>query len=237
MRPLPVAILAGGLATRLHPICAHIPKPLLSIAGRAFILHQLELLRGNGIERVVLCVGHLGEQIQALVGDGGKLGLAVDYSFDGGRLLGTGGALKHALPLLGDEFLVVNGDSYVPCSFPAVQSAYFAAGRPALMAVLRNDNRWDRSNVVARGGEVVEYDKRAWRPGMSHIDFGVIVLSQQVFTRYGAAEVLDLGDICRDLSLSGQLAAFEVTERFYEIGSVQGIADTEEFLSRKAQIA
>jgi MurNAc alpha-1-phosphate uridylyltransferase len=141
------------------------------------------------------------------------------------------------LPLLGDAFLVVNGDSYVPCSFRAVQSAYFAAGRPALMAVLRNDNRWERSNVVSRDGKVIEYDKRAWRPGMSHVDFGVMVFSQQVFTRYGAAEVLDLADICRDLSLSGQLAAFEVTERFYEIGSVQGIADTEEFLSRKAQIA
>jgi NDP-sugar pyrophosphorylase family protein len=237
MSLLPVAILAGGLAGRLRPISAHVPKSLLPIAGRPFILHQLELLKNNGIDRVVLCVGHMGEQIQAFVGDGRKLGLAVDYSFDGSRLLGTGGALKHALPLLGDEFLVVNGDSYVPCSFPAIQAAYFAAGRPALMAVLRNDNRWDRSNVLLRNGQLIAYDKRSLRPGMAHIDFGVTVLSRQVFAPYGAAKIIDLADVCRDLSLSGQLAAFEVTERFYEIGSLRGIADTEEFLSRKAQIA
>lgn len=237
MTLLPVAILAGGLASRLHPISARVPKSLLPIAGRPFILHQLELLKSNGIDRVVLCVGHLGRQIQAVVGDGRKFGLTVAYSFDGSPLLGTGGALKQALPLLGDEFLVVNGDSYVPCSFARIQSAYFAAGRPALMAVLRNDNRWDKSNVLLKNGELVEYDKRSWRLGMSHIDFGVSVLSRQVFARYGASKVIDLADVCRDLSLSGQLAGFEVTERFYEIGSLQGIADTEEFLSRKAQIA
>jgi N-acetyl-alpha-D-muramate 1-phosphate uridylyltransferase len=237
MTMLPVAILAGGLASRLHPISARVPKSLLPIAGRPFILHQLELLKSNGIERVVLCVGHLAGQIHAVVGDGRKFGLAVDYSFDGSPLLGTGGALKQALPLLGDEFLVVNGDSYVPCAFARIQSAYFAAGLPALMAVLRNDNRWDKSNVLLRNGELIEYDKRSWRLGMSHIDFGVTVLSRGIFARYGASKVIDLADVCRDLSLNGQLAAFEVTERFYEIGSLQGIADTEEFLSRKAQIA
>jgi N-acetyl-alpha-D-muramate 1-phosphate uridylyltransferase len=234
---LPVAILAGGLATRLHPLTEHVPKALLRIAGRPFILHQLELLRSQGLTRVVLCVGHLGEQIQAAVGDGGTLGLAIDYSYDGRELLGTGGALKRALPLLGDAFFVLNGDSYLIFPFAAVQSAFFDAGRPALMTVLRNDNRWDRSNVRFKNGELIEYDKQSRGPDMSHIDYGVSILSRDVFVNYEKSRVLDLADICRNLSMGGQLAALEVSGRFYEIGSPQGIRDTEEFLSRKLKPA
>jgi N-acetyl-alpha-D-muramate 1-phosphate uridylyltransferase len=234
---LPVAILAGGLATRLHPLTEHVPKALLRIAGRPFILHQLELLRSQGLTRVVLCVGHLGGQIQAAVGDGGTLGLAIDYSYDGPELLGTGGALKRALPLLGDAFFVLNGDSYLTFPFAAVQSAFFDAGRPALMTVLRNDNRWDRSNVRFKNGELIEYDKQSHGPDMSHIDYGVSVLSRDVFVNYEKSRVLDLADICRNLSMGGQLAALEVSGRFYEIGSPQGMRDTEEFLSRKLKPA
>jgi N-acetyl-alpha-D-muramate 1-phosphate uridylyltransferase len=230
---LPVAILAGGLATRLHPLTERVPKALLPIAGRPFILHQLELLRSQGLTRVVLCVGHLGEQIEAAVGDGRTLGLTIDYSFDGSELLGTGGALKQALPLLGEAFFALNGDSYLPCSFAAIQSAFFDATRPALMTVLRNDNRWDRSNVRFKNGALIEYDKQSRRLDMSHIDYGVSVLSSDVFANYKESRVLDLADICRDLSMSGQLAALEVSGRFYEIGSPRGIRDTEEFLSQK----
>jgi N-acetyl-alpha-D-muramate 1-phosphate uridylyltransferase len=234
---LPVAILAGGLATRLHPLTEHVPKALLRIAGRPFILHQLELLRSQGLTRVVLCVGHLGEQIQAAVGDGGTLGLSIDYSYDGRELLGTGGALKRALPLLGDAFFVLNGDSYLTFPFAAVQSAFFDSGRPALMTVLRNDNRWDRSNVLFKNGELIEYDKQSRAPDMAHIDYGVSVLSRDVFVNYEESRVLDLADICRNLSMGGRLAALEVSGRFYEIGSPQGMRDTEEFLSRKLKPA
>jgi NDP-sugar pyrophosphorylase family protein len=234
---LPVAILAGGLATRLHPLTEHVPKALLRIAGRPFILHQLELLRSQGLTRVVLCVGHLGEQIQAAVGDGGTLGLSIDYSYDGRELLGTGGALKRALPLLGDAFFVLNGDSYLTFPFSAVQSAFFDAGRPALMTVLRNDNRWDRSNVLFKNGELIDYDKQSRAPDMAHIDYGLSVLSRDVFVNYEESSVLDLADICRNLTMGGRLAALEVSGRFYEIGSPQGIRDTEEFLSRKLKPA
>jgi N-acetyl-alpha-D-muramate 1-phosphate uridylyltransferase len=230
---LPVAILAGGLATRLRPLTDRVPKALLGIAGRPFIFHQLELLKRQGVDRVVLCVGHLGDQVEAAVGDGRTLGLAIRYSFDGPELLGTGGALKQALPLLGDRFFVLNGDSYLPCSFAQVQSAYEASRRPALMTVLRNNNRWDRSNVVFRNGELVEYDKNSRRPDMSHIDFGLSVFSSGVFSTHGKSKVIDLADICRELLSAGQLAAVEVSERFYEIGSPRGIRDTEDFLSRQ----
>jgi N-acetyl-alpha-D-muramate 1-phosphate uridylyltransferase len=135
--------------------------------------------------------------------------------------------------LLGDEFFVLNGDSYLPCSLAAVQRAYRVAHRPALMTVLRNDNEWDRSNVLFRDGALLAYDKRAPRADMRHIDFGLSVLSRAAFAQYREARIIDLADILRDLSRSGRLAAFEVTDRFYEIGSVQGLKDTEEFLSHR----
>jgi len=229
---LPVAILAGGRATRLRPLTDRVPKSLLNVAGRPFIFHQLEMLRVQRIERVVLCVAHLGEQIQAAVGDAAPPGLTVSYCFDGNRLLGTAGALKQALPLLGEEFFVLNGDSYLRCSLPEVQAAYRTAGRPALMTVLRNDNRWDRSNVLFRDGRLLAYDKRAPRSDMSHIDFGLSVLSVAVFTRYARESIIDLSDVFRDLAQRGELAALEVSQRFYEIGSPQGLTETEKFLTR-----
>jgi N-acetyl-alpha-D-muramate 1-phosphate uridylyltransferase len=231
---LPVAILAGGLATRLRPLSDRVPKALLSIAGRPFIFHQLESLKNQGVDRVVLCVGHLGAQIRAAVGDGRAHGLTVQYSFDGSELLGTGGALKNALSLLGKDFFVLNGDSYLRCSFARIQAAYEAACRPALMTVLRNDNRWDRSNVLFKNGELVEYEKNSRRPDLSHIDFGLLVFCRGVFDGYDAHKFIDLADICRDLSLHGQLAAFEVTERFYEVGSLHGLQETADYLSRQS---
>lgn len=230
MKMFPVAILAGGLATRLRPITEKIPKALLEIAGRPFIFHQLELLKRQGVARVVLCVGYLGEQVEAAVGDGKALGLSVKYSFDGDVLLGTGGALKRALPLLGESFFVLYGDSYLPCPFSDVQSAYEAAHCTALMTLLRNDDRWDKSNVLFRDGKLVEYNKRLPRPEMAHIDYGLGVLSAGVFGRYGDNRVFDMADIYQELSLKEQLAGFEVGERFYEIGSRQGIKETEDFL-------
>jgi MurNAc alpha-1-phosphate uridylyltransferase len=228
---LPVAILAGGLATRLRPLTAHVPKSLLPVAGQPFIFHQLEMLRSQGVERVVLCVGHLGDQVRSTVGDGAMPGLTLSYSFDGNELLGTGGALQRALPLLGDEFFVLNGDSYLPCSLAAIQRAYQAAHRPALMTVLCNDNQGDRSNVLFRDGELLAYDKHAPLSNMRHVDFGLSVLSRTVFAPYREERVIDLASILRDLARSGQLAGFEVTGRFYEIGSMQGLKDTEEYLS------
>jgi MurNAc alpha-1-phosphate uridylyltransferase len=229
----PVAILVGGLATRLRPITEKIPKSLLEIAGRPFIFHQLELLNRQGVDRVVLCVGYLGEQVEAAVGDGKAFGLSVAYSFDGDVLLGTGGALKRALPLLGEHFFVLYGDSYLPCLFAEVQAAYKVSHFPALMTVLRNRNRWDKSNVLFVNGVLVEYNKRSPRPEMAHIDYGLGVLSVAVFDRYSENQVFDLADIYHELSLNGQLAGFEVSERFYEIGSRRGIKETEDFLLAK----
>jgi MurNAc alpha-1-phosphate uridylyltransferase len=230
---LPVAILTGGLGTRIHPLTENLPKALINIAGRPFIFHQLALLKKQGADRVVLCLGHLGEQVVAAVGNGRQFGLAIQYSFDGNELLGTAGALKQALPLLGDRFFVLNGDSYLRCSLTGIQMAFELARRPALMTVLRNDNQWDRSNVIFRNGEVIEYEKTSWRPDMTYIDFGMSVLSSGVFAPYRETRILDLAQIYMELSKTGHLAAIEVSNRFYEVGSLRGIQDMETYLSQQ----
>ena len=232
---LPVAILAGGLAARLRPITETIPKSLVEVAGRPFIFHQLEWLREQGVRRVVLCVGFLGEQIRDTVGDARRFGLAVDYSFDGDQLLGTGGALKKALPELGQDFFVLYGDSYLRCSLADVESAFRAAGMPALMTVMRNVGQWDRSNVLFQEERLVRYDKRNPSPEMRHIDYGLSVVRSNIFESYGDDEQIDLAEIFMALSERKELAGFEVRERFYEIGSQAGLKETEEFLAEKAR--
>jgi NDP-sugar pyrophosphorylase family protein len=225
--------LAGGLATRLRPLTDSVPKALVAVKGEPFIHHQLRLLKKNGVDEVVLCVGHLGELIRDAVGDGADWGLKVSYSFDGATLLGTGGALMKALPRLGDCFFVLYGDSYLPVDFRAVQAAFDPRNADALMTVLSNGNRWDRSNVRFENGLLVEYDKRSARPEMRHIDYGLGIIGASVFGAYASEKAFDLADYYRDLSLRGRLAGFEVATRFYEIGSVKGIEDTEAFLSNK----
>jgi MurNAc alpha-1-phosphate uridylyltransferase len=226
---LPVAILAGGLATRLHPITETIPKALVDVAGAPFIVRQLDYLRRQGVGRVVMCVGFLGELIEAVVGNGAAMGLSVSYSQDWPNLLGTGGALKQALPLLDSQFLVLYGDSYLPIDFPAIERGFLASGKPALMTVQRNADRWDKSNVLFRDNVIVEYNKRAPTPDMKHIDYGLGAISARVLADEVTTGPFDLADIYHRLSLSGQLAGYEVHERFYEIGSHQGLAEAADY--------
>jgi len=231
---LSVAILAGGLATRLRPVSDRVPKSLVEVAGRPFVRWQLDLLREQGVEEVVLCLGHLGEQVEAEVGDGAAHGLRVRYSRDGARPLGTGGALRQALPLLGDPFFVLYGDSYLPVDFGAVWRSFREAGRPALMTVLHNLGRWDRSNALYRDGRVVEYDRQTPRPELEHVDFGLGVLSARVLADRPAGTAFDLAEVYRTLSLAGELAGHEVHQRFYEIGSHRGLEETAAFLRERS---
>ncbi len=235
MSRLPVAILAGGLSTRLGPLAKTTPKTLLDVAGKPFIARQLDCLRQQGIGRVVLCLGHLGEQVRAFVGDGSAFGLEARYSWDGPLLLGTGGALKRALPLLGAHFVVIYGDSYLLIDFEAVERSFAASGKPALMTVLRNDNQWDKSNVLFRNGCIIEYNKRAPGQNMTHIDYGLGVLSAALLEDVPAGGPFDLADIYHDLSVRGLLAGLEVFGRFYEIGSPAGLAETREYFRRKEE--
>jgi NDP-sugar pyrophosphorylase family protein len=224
---LPVAILAGGLGTRLYPLTERVPKALVEIDGEPFLAHQLRMLRARGVERVVLCIGQHGERIREYAGDGARFGLAVEYSYDGPVLLGTAGAVRKALPLLGDAFFVMYGDSYLPCSYRDVAEAFRAAGQPGLMTVYRNEGRWDTSNVEFAEGRILAYDKKDRTARMRHIDYGLGVFSRAAF----AGEHADLAEVYRDLLRRGQLAAFEVHERFYEVGSFQGIGELSRHLA------
>ncbi len=227
---LPAAILAGGLATRLRPLTGKIPKSLVPIDGEPFVAYQLRLLKDRGLDRVVLCVGHLSEMIQAFVGGGEAFGLKVDYSCDGPVSLGTAGALRNALPLLGEAFFVVYGDSYLPCDFAAVESAFLTSGKAGLMTVFRNEGRWDSSNVEFQAGRVVDYNKRELTPRMHHIDYGLGAFHESVFAALPPGPC-DLAGVYQSLMAQNELAAMEVTERFYEVGSHAGLAEFKQFLS------
>jgi NDP-sugar pyrophosphorylase family protein len=226
---LPVAILAGGLATRLRPLTETIPKALVEIHGEPFIAHQLRLLASRGAGEVVLCVGYRGEMIAEAVGDGAAFGLRVRYSYDGPRLRGTAGAVREALPLLGERFFVLYGDSYLPCDYAAVEQSFLHSGRPALMTVFGNEGRWDASNVEFRDGRILRYEKNRKDPAMRHIDYGLGVFERRAFE--GIPEVYSLERLYQDLLRTGGLGACEVRERFYEIGSFEGIEELRRHLA------
>lgn len=229
----PVAILAGGLAKRLHPITEKIPKSLVLVAERPFIWWQLRYLKQQKVDQVVLCTGHMGEMIEQVVKDGRDFGLRVQYSPDGPTLRGTGGAIKNALPFLGERFLVLYGDSFLPIDFAAVQKFRERKEPQALMTVLRNQDRWDKSNVVFQDGVLREYNKRLSKPEMTHIDYGLSILTAKAFDPYLGTTTLDLAELYEALALKGELMGYEVFERFYEIGSHQGLRETEEFLRKQ----
>jgi NDP-sugar pyrophosphorylase family protein len=229
---IPVAILAGGLATRLRPITEKIPKSLVPVAERPFLAHQLELLHARGIRRAVLCIGYLGEMIQQEFG-GEKFGVKLEYSFDGPKLLGTGGAIKRALPMLGDEFFVLYGDSYLPIDYAPIADFFHRSGKQGLMTVFRNEGKFDASNVVFANGEIKVYDKKNKLPEMHYIDYGLSMFKASVFDAYAADQIFDLAEVMGRLVREKQLAGFEVPERFYEIGSPAGLAELESLLKSK----
>jgi NDP-sugar pyrophosphorylase family protein len=234
---LPVVILAGGLATRMRPATETVPKALLPVNGRPFADIQLAWLRSLGVTEVVYSIGYLGDTIREHVRDGRRFGLEVRYAVDGDRPLGTAGALRAVIDsgLVAECFGVVNGDSYLSFDLQEVEAAFAKSGCPALMTVMRNRDRWDASNVVYRDGRVAVYDKSRppqWRGRMEWIDYGFAILSRSAVTdRVASGAVADLSDLMRDLSAAGQLAGYEVSERFYEIGSPQGLADLERHLA------
>ncbi len=226
----PVCILAGGLGTRLGKRVADTPKPLLELAGEPFLVHQLRLLARHGVREVVLCVGYRGEQIEAQIGSE-RFGVNIRYSFDAlPGLDGTLGAIRRALPMLGERFLVLYGDTYLRIDYGAVARRWVESGLPAVMTVLRNEGRWDTSNVVYREDMVLRYDKRSPTPEMRWIDYGLGGLTGCTLDRVPTSEN-DLAVLYERLAARGELLGFEASERFYEIGTTQALIDTEAFLA------
>lgn len=232
----PVVILAGGLATRLRPVTEKIPKALLDINGEPFISHQLRLLKKQGVQEVVLCIGYLGEMIQDFVGDGSRFGLSVKYRFDGPVLLGTGGTIKQALPLLGPRFFVLNGDSYLTCDYQRIQECFENGHFQGLMTVFNNQGLWDSSNIEYANGKIIIYDKKLRNARMQHIDYGLGILTPEAFASVPDGQPYDLALLNQTLISQKLMAAYEVKERFYEVGSFSGIEDFEKFLTEKNRV-
>lgn len=222
---LPVALLAGGLATRLRPITEKIPKLLVEVAGEPFFSHQLRLLKKSGLTRVVLCVGYLGEMIVERYRDGAEWGVHIEYSFDGPKLLGTGGALIQALPQLGAAFYVLYGDSYLPVNYQRVGEYFLRSGKLGLMTVFENRGRYDASNVWFADGEIKIYDKQTKSPQLQHIDYGLGLFRSAAFDGFPRDRPVDLADVQKSLVARHELAGFEMPERFFEIGSHEGLRE------------
>lgn len=227
-----IAILAGGFATRLYPITKKIPKSLIEIAGKPFIVHQLELLERNKIEKVILCVGYLGEMVQDYIKDGSEFGLEIGYSFDGKNPLGTGGAIKKALTILSDNFFVMYGDSYLNIEFKPINEYFASANSLGLMTVLENENMWDVSNVVFKEGKILKYDKKNLSDDMKYIDYGLGILNKKAFDLFNNSEKFDLADVYKELVSREELAGYVVNKRFYEIGSKEGLEETRKYFSK-----
>ncbi|HTQ68830.1 MAG TPA: sugar phosphate nucleotidyltransferase [Solirubrobacteraceae bacterium] len=224
----PVCVLAGGLGTRLGERVQTVPKPLIDVAGEPFLLHQLRLLGAHGVREVVMCVGYLGEMIEQRIG-GERFGIAIRYSHDGPDPIGTLAAVRKALPLLGERFLILYGDTYLRIDYADVASRWAASGLPGLMTVLRNDGRWDTSNVSFEGDRVVRYDKLAPDPAMVWIDYGLGGLLAGALANAAPGE-RDLADLYAALAEAGELFGYEAHERFYEIGTPAALAEAERFL-------
>lgn len=230
----PVFILAGGLGTRLHPITKKIPKVLVDVGGEPFIEHQLRYLIKQNVTHVVLCLGYLGEMVREFIESRTWDNLKFSYVFDGDKQLGTAGAIKKALISLNHEtfenFFVLYGDSYLSCDFSKVQTAYLQHQKLALMTVFKNEGRWDKSNIFFQNGQILDYNKQVQTHNMRHIDYGLGILNRKVFNSYAEDCFYDLAMVYQDLLKSNQLAGYEVSERFYEIGSFSGMSEFIAFL-------
>lgn len=231
MRSLPpVCILAGGLGSRLGSLVADTPKPLLEVAGKPFLLHQLALLAEHGAECAVLCVGYLGNEIEQRIGPE-QYGIRLAYSYDAPGLDGTLGAIRRALPFLADRFLVLYGDTYLRLDYGAAADAWERSGLLGLMSVFRNEGRWDNSNVVYENGRVRAYDKATPTPEMQWIDYGLGGLDVRALEVVDPKES-DVSTLYSRLAQRSELCGFEVSERFYEIGTPESLTETDAFLRR-----
>jgi NDP-sugar pyrophosphorylase family protein len=237
---IPCVILAGGLGTRMRSVTGDLlPKALVPVRGEPFAHHQLTRLADQGVTSVVLAIGHGGPAVRDYVGDGARWGLSVTFVDEGDRLRGTAGALRLAMRegALPSEFLVIYGDSYLPLDLGPVVAAFHRSGVPALMTVYRNEDRWERSNVLYGKGRVALYQKGHPDPagaGLHHVDYGLSVLRSDVVTELVPEHgPYDLADGFRRLSLEGRLAGHEVGERFFEVGSPGGLRDLEAHLARR----
>ena len=227
-----VVILAGGLATRLRPLTDTVPKSLVEICGKPFLEYQLDFLKAGGVKDVVLCVGYQGNEIEQTFADGRKFGVNIKYSYEKEQLLGTAGALKNAEHLFGDKFFVLNGDSYLFLDFATVMSYFNGLRQLALMVVYKNYDRYDQSNTFIEGNLVKQYSKKKKTKDMIYIDYGASILRKRALELVPPNQAYSLEQLFQQLIPQKELLAYEVTKRFYEIGSPEGLAEFRKAISK-----
>ena len=226
----PIVILAGGLATRIRPITEQIPKALVEVGGEPFIAHQLRLISARGIKNVIISAWYLGEMIQEYLGNGSEFGLQVQYVFDGEKALGTAGAIRKTLNLLESPFFVLNGDTYFPCDYAAIQAFYDAHSQAGLMTVNYNQMDWHESNVELRDGIIIRHQKQNQDPLMKHVDAGLALFDPQVFMHIPKGQNADMMDVFQKLLAEDNLIGYEEKQRFYEMGSFSGLKELDALL-------
>ena len=227
-----VVILAGGLATRLRGLTRNRPKSMVEVLGKPFLEYQLDFLKKGGITNIVLCLGRLGQQIAEHFGDGSRYGVTINYCFED-TPLGTAGALKQAEHLLDNVFFTMYGDSYLFLDFDLTMSYFNSQNKLALMTVYKNYNRYDKSNTVIEGNLVKKFSKTERTDNMVYIEYGLNIFRKEVLKLIPENQFYSLDNLFPRLIEKGELFAFEVTERFYEIGSLQGLNEFEEFIGRR----
>jgi NDP-sugar pyrophosphorylase family protein len=231
-----MVILAGGLATRMRPLTLQLPKSMLQIKGRPFLEYQLELLKEYEIKDILLCVGYRGELIKDHFGDGRKFGVNLSYSFDGDKLLGTAGALKKAYKLLGENFFLMYGDSYLPYDYQEIEKHFRDSVKLSLMVAYRNQNRFDKSNLLIQDGMIKLYDKTLRGENLEYIDAGLSILKKEVLNLVPEEEPYDLEELYRTLISEEEMSAYEVKQRFYQIGSFEGLEEFKNLVEKGERI-
>jgi NDP-sugar pyrophosphorylase family protein len=231
-----MVILAGGLATRIRPLTLHLPKSMLQIKGRPFLEYQLELLKEYEIKDILICVGYKGELIKDHFGDGKKFGVNLSYSFDGDKLLGTAGALKKAYKLLGENFFLMYGDSYLPYDYQDIEESFKSSNKLSLLVAYKNQNRFDKSNLLIDEGLVKFYDKTLQGKNLEYIDAGLSILKKEVLNLVPEEEPYDLEELYRTLISEEEMSAFEVKQRFYQIGSFEGLEEFKNLIEKGERI-
>lgn len=232
-----VVILAGGLATRLGTLVHRVAKSMIRVNGKPFLQYQIELLRKNGLTDILLCIGYLGSQIEDYFGDGRNWGVRLDYSQEKERLLGTGGALKKAEGLLKDEFFIIYGDSYLLLDYQEISRYFHNFNKGGLMVVYKNYNQFDKSNLIVKNGLVRLYDKKRVNPEMVYIDEGISILRKEALHSFPSEGPFPLDEIFQRLIQEKELLAFQTKQRFYEIGSIQGLDDFKKLILKKRIVA
>jgi NDP-sugar pyrophosphorylase family protein len=227
-------ILAGGLGTRLGSITQQVPKPMVPVAGKPYLEHQITLLAQQRIAEIVLLTGYLGEQIENYFGNGSRWGVSIRYSREA-MPLGTGGALREARSLLASQFLLIYGDSYLPLDYGDVLQRLADAGVCGVMVVYDNafGDTSVHNNVAIRDAQVSRYDKTsANNPELRYVEAGVLAFERRLVDRIPSQGVVSLEqEVFPLLIAESQMAAYVTTQRFYDIGTPDRLRAIEEFLT------